>query len=148
MSPSILDDSALTRWLAQLTAMREAIAELKATGVQQNGQIREYGCEITLEDGDEEDDSSNPDLSYDFWDSEDEQKHIELNGSSSFDERDFTFSNGINGSEYGLEWLVDKCAEFAKRHPGMIAVELQEQIIALLTSNSSGTEVLVCPRMT
>lgn len=137
MSPSILDDSAQAQWFAQLTEMREALAELKLNATQQDlgEQEEDYGRGIDL------DDACASDLSWDeeLWSSaDDSQDGTELNGSAFPGVEAVTPPDSLESSGHGRIWLDEACVDFASRHPGIVAAELQEQITALLSSENSG----------
>ena len=131
MSPSI--QSVQSQWLAQLASMRAAIAELKLNQVDSNAQS--YGQDLLLDD----DDLTGGSGSDDIWDilseeTDDEYSSDQLNG------KEEAHTNGdFDGLEYDLGWLRSKTVAFASRRSGLDAHELQEQIVALLASDSRGT---------
>ena len=144
MSPSFLE-SAETQWLAQLTAMREALAELKSSAGQQQDETLGYGHDIVLDD---EDTSSDICWSDEVWDIESEEREVSQDDVSAFLHHESSLlQDGLDRTGYGPEWLEHKCVEFAVRHPGMLATELKEQISALLVSDSSG-KTRLCPYLT
>lgn len=133
MSPTAVE-SAEAQWLAQLAAMRAALAELKLPLPQANGaQEKPYGEDF---DFDEEMSSANSgDVVWDFISDEDGE--------------DF-YSDLIDGVEtntdiievsYGPEWLKNKCTLLAKSKQGLSAEDLQGQIGALVASDSGEEEL-------
>lgn len=132
MSPSF--QSAQSQWLAQLASMRAAIEELKLNQVDSNTQS--YGCDLLLDD----DDLTGCSGSDDVWDilseEEDEYSSDHLDG-----EEKAHFDGDID--RYGDEWLRSKTVAFASRRSGLDPHELEEQIIALLASDSKGTNLLL-----
>ncbi|KAI9887644.1 MAG: hypothetical protein M1823_000508 [Watsoniomyces obsoletus] len=121
MSPSVFNE-AETQWLAQLQTMRDALAELKLPPDMLNGEA--YGQDIALSDEIQSDIS----WSDDVWD---DQSGEEPNG----------FSDTADGVGHGLDWLSAKCAEFASKNPGLAAAELQDQILAVMASDTSEDEL-------
>ncbi len=124
MSPSVFNE-AETQWLAQLQAMRDALAELKLPPELLNGEAPSYGQDIVLSDEIQSDIS----WSDDVWD---DQPGEELNG----------LSGGVDGVGHGLDWLTTKCVEFASKNPGLATAELQDQILAVMASDTSGMAIL------
>ncbi|KAI9818688.1 MAG: hypothetical protein M1832_004163 [Thelocarpon impressellum] len=116
--------------------MREALAELKLPLDHPNGEIKEYGQDIILND----DDFSGPsgsDLGDLFSDYEDGPL-----GRGLTDSLDSPLHQYVDaGQSYGPEWLRAKCQEFALRHAGMSGEDLQQQITALLISDSDENEL-------
>ncbi|KAK5169509.1 putative steryl acetyl hydrolase mug81 [Saxophila tyrrhenica] len=135
MAPAPAADDATARFLEQLTAMRTAIAELKLP--QTNGDVAGFGTESDL-DVDEEDltPSSGSD---DIWDliSDDEE--------DDFSEESFELpgkDTSVDGAATGTRgWLQQRCLEIASRGSGLEAETLQEQITAVLASDSSDDEL-------
>lgn len=136
MSPSVLE-AAESQWLAQLTAMREALAELKLPPSLQDGQINGYGHDIDLDD-DDDDDISGPSGSDDPWDLYSDEYDCNLSTDMA-DGLDIPpQQSGARGASYGPEWLQQKCFDFASKNSGMSAEDLQGQLVALLGSDSDG----------
>jgi antiviral helicase SLH1 len=133
MSPSAVE-SAEAQWLAQLAAMRAALAELKLPLPQANGlQEKPYGVDF---DFDEEISSTNSgDDVWDFISDEDGENY----GSDLMD--GIEPSNDIIEVSYGPEWLKNKCTLLAKSKQGLSAEDLQGQILALLASDSGEEEL-------
>ena len=122
-----------SEWLAQMTAMRQAIAEMNLPPLQDGSQM--YGAEVVF------DDESSDSLEDDIWDVDGD-----LDESPPSDDVD----QGINGfatPDHRLDdtrdrsWLRDKCRTFAILRSGMDAADLEGQIVALLASDSSDDEL-------
>ena len=134
MSPAL--ESAESQWLAQLTAMREAIANLKLQPL--DDQPAKYDDEV---DFDDEDHSSGSPVD-DIWDllseeEEDDYSSDNLDGIPP----EYPTSNGVSTAAFGPDWLRDQCLSFAARRPGIDAGDLQQQIAALLASDSGDDEL-------
>lgn len=132
MSPSV--QSAQSQWLAQLASMRAAIEELKLNQVDSN--IQSYGRDLLLDD----DDLTVGSGSDDIWDilSEEEDDY----SSDPLDGEEKAHSSG-DSDEHGNDWLRLKTVAFACRRSGLDPHELEEQIVALLASDSKGTSLLL-----
>ena len=133
MSPSL--ESAEAQWLAQLRAMREAIADLKLD--QQNGDVRPYGHDIPVDD----DDFTGGSGSDDIWDlmSEEEVDVYSSDYIDREDEESVPQNNSADGVGHGKGWLTERCAAFARGRTGLSPDEVQGQIISLLASDSNST---------
>ena len=134
MSPSF--GSAESEWLAQYAALRQTLAELKVE--QTDGEIKGYGHDIVLDDGDLIGGSSSDDLWNVFSDSEEDGDY------------DSDISDGVtdlpNGepksaNSYGREWLRSKCLAFTSEKSGIDAEELLQQLSAMLASDMRGLHV-------
>ncbi|GAB1729288.1 hypothetical protein NU195Hw_g3501t1 [Hortaea werneckii] len=127
MSPSA--DSAASQWLEQLAAMRAAIADLKLPETNGESGKHELGFDI------DDDDLSPASPTDDIWDliSEDEEDFSD--GSL---EPPVVDEVAAVGSQ---EWLGQKCAEVASKGTGLDREALQEQIVAILASDSSDEEL-------
>ncbi|KAL8700164.1 MAG: hypothetical protein Q9224_001087 [Gallowayella concinna] len=126
MSPSTF--SMESQWLAQVVAMREAIAGLKLD--QMDGSTQAYGHDIVV-DGDGTSDSSERD---DIWD----VFSIVGEGHDSSDLADGTEDPVLDDeidSSGSLEWLQRMCLALAQRNTGLSSAELQDQITTLLVSD-------------
>lgn len=132
MSPSVLD-SAEAQWVAQLNAMRAALADLKLPTAQTNPAEPGYGSDIDFDD----EDLSSRNSGDDVWDfiSDSEEDHY----SSDLIEAEVT--EYANASDYGPQWLKSRCIGFAGRKQGLSPEDLEEQIIALLASDSVEEEL-------
>jgi antiviral helicase SLH1 len=131
MAPAALD-SAEAQWQAQLAAMKAALAELKLPEKTTHGEVDSYGSDIDF--GDEGFTSGNN--GEDVWDfisdSEEDLYSGDLN-------EDLTPESETEG--YGPQWLKSKCIGFASRKQGLSGEDLQEQIMALLASDSVEEEL-------
>ena len=129
MSPSL--ENAQSQWLAQLTAMREAIAKLKIPTDGEKGYT--YGQDILLGDDELSGTASGDDiwdLISDEWEDEYSSDHL--------DEVDIV---GLGQNVYDQTWLSRKCDIIAQRSSGLNGPALQEQIMAVLTSDINGTRL-------
>lgn len=130
MSPPV--DAAQSQWLEQLAAMRAAIAELKLP--QSSDQAETYGHDILIDD----DDLSGTVSGDDIWDlisdaDDEEYSSDQLDGSDAF------HTDGLSDEEaYDQQWLGKRCQAVARRASGLDAQALQEQISAVLASDSNG----------
>ena len=131
MSSSL--EKAESEWLAQYAALRQTLAELKIE--QPNGDIREYGHDIVLDDEHLTDGSGSNDL----WNvlSDDEQDG-EYSSDVSDGIADFPNGNPKSAYPHGQEWLRSKCLAFASSKPGMDAQEISQQLFAMLASDMRG----------
>ena len=118
------------QWLQQVSAMRQAIADLKLPPLTDDSQI--YGSDLDLDA-----DSSEGLDDDDIWDVD-----------GDFDQSPATddFDHDLDGfrppgNAFDRSWLSKKCAAFAKTRPGIHASDLQDQISALLASDSSDDEL-------
>ena len=129
MSPSL--DNAQSQWLAQLTAMREAIAELKIPTDGEKARI--YGQDILLDD----DELSGTASEDDIWDLISD----EWEDGYSSDHLDEVGGVGPTQNVYDQTWLSRKCDTIAQRSSGLNGPALQEQITAILASDSNGIQL-------
>ena len=125
MSPAA--GSAESQWLAQLAAMREAIAGLKLDQV--NVSVQGYGHDLLVEDDDLTGDSGNDDIWDVFSDEEDHEYSSDL-----LEGDDEVPSDGKDSQD----WLRSKCLAFTSGKSGLDASELQEELWALLASDVPG----------
>jgi len=111
------------QWVAQLAAMRAAIAELKLPPLQ--GEM--YGADLVDEV------SSEDDFEDDIWDV------LSDHDDSSLSEDDVPETNGFSSTNdsYDQEWLRQRCQEFTRSRPGITAEDVNQQILSVLASNSS-----------
>lgn len=131
MSQSVFRSEA--EWLAQMAAMRQALAELKLPAVQDTSLM--YGSDIDLDEEDTTDTSED-----DIWD-------VDSDEDVSPDSEDYT--NGINGHAtpdlasgvFDRRWLHRRCADFARSKPGIDGSDVEDQIAALLASDSTDDEL-------
>lgn len=123
-----------TQWLAQVAAMKAAIAELKLPDQTTNGSS-------TIDDEDDDDFSlgSTSEGTHDVWDfiSDAEMEELGLDsddlmgGADVFDE----------ASSYGPQWFATRCTAVAAHRDGLPADSLQEQILEALRSNPQEDEL-------
>ncbi len=134
MLPSL--ETAESRWLSQLTAMRQAIAELKLDD-QPNAQDQAYGRDIVVDDDDLTGGSGSDELWNAFSDEEDSSYSSDM-------------LDGVDDSSPGLEasdhpwghgWLRSKCSGIAGRRSELDAGGLQQQLSALLASDMRDDEL-------
>ena len=127
-----MSPAAESQWLAQLAAMRDAIAGLKLD--QSNGSMQDYGCDLLVEDDDLTGDSGNDDI-WDVFSEEEDNDYCSdlLDGEESFLDR----NTSIDG--YDPSWLHGKCLEFTSGKSGLDASELQQELSALLASDMRGS---------
>ncbi|KAK2808482.1 hypothetical protein FQN50_004690 [Emmonsiellopsis sp. PD_5] len=135
MSPST--QLAESQWLAQLAAMRQAMAELK---LPKDPDTVSYGADLKLDD---DEFSSGPESVEDLWDI------ISEDGETS-DDLDATSEYQLNGqavpetsASYGSEWLSNKCQSVAQRNPNLDSSELQQQLISVLSSDIPPDELQI-----
>ena len=136
MSPSL--EKAEAQWLSQLTAMRQAIAELKLDD-QSNNQDQAYGRDIVVDDDDLTGTSGSDDLWNAFSDETDSSYSSDmLNGIEDA-------SPGLEASEHpcGHEWLRSKCLGIASKKSGLDAEALQQQLSAMLASDMKDDELQI-----
>ena len=122
-----------SQWLAQLASMREAIAELK---LDTSGNMDyAYGHDLDLDD---EDLTAGSDTD-DIWDISGGEEEDDDYSSEHIEMSEEVQTNGdSNGLSYGRAWLHAKTAAFTGRRSGLDAGQLQEQVLALLASDSRG----------
>ena len=137
MSPSF--ENAESTWLAQLAAMREAIADLKLD--QPNGHVKSYGEDILADEADLTGGGSSDDLWDIFSDGDEEEEY----SSDSVEEIPDSVPNGTfkGPPAYSPEWLAGKCRSFVQGKPGLDGEELQQQISSLLSSDIPDDELQV-----
>jgi antiviral helicase SLH1 len=133
MSPSL--DTAESQWLSQLTAMRAAIAELDLPNEYQGG--FEYGKGIIV-DNDEPLNLTSVD---DLWDliSDVSEEVITSDDQDVFPVAAKEHASATIG--YDRIWLQEQCAKVAKRNSGLNAMALEDQVQAILASDSSDEEL-------
>ncbi|PQE24272.1 Sec63 Brl domain-containing protein [Rutstroemia sp. NJR-2017a BVV2] len=135
MSPTALD-TAEAQWQAQLAAMKSALAELKLPPKSTNGEVKSYDIDMDFDDDDEEFTGSSGDDVWDFI-SEDGD---DLSGSD-FNDDYPGLSDSAGAGSYGPQWLKAKCMELAQRKQGLSGNDLQEQIMAIVGSDSAEEEL-------
>ena len=121
-----------SQWLAQMTAMRQAIAELQLPPLQD----KPYGADLQLDEGDFSADS----FSDDIW-----EVSSGLDDSPPSDDG----HEGVNGfashrpteGAYDQAWLRSRCENFVRFRSGINADDVFGQITAVLASDSSEDEL-------
>ena len=126
-------EDAQSKWLVQLASMREAIAELK---FDTSGNMDyAYGHDLVLDDEDLTTGSGTDDI----WDISEGEEEDDDYSSDHLDTSEEVHANGdTNGVSYGKAWLHSKTAAFTEQRSGLDAGQLQEQVLALLASDSRG----------
>jgi len=132
MSPS--HETAGSQWRSQLTAMRQAIADLKLD--QPNEQPQTYGQDILVDDGDLTGSGSD-----DLWNVFSEEEDDEYSSDMLDGVADFGSELEIHGLDYRPTWLKTRCLAFASRSAGLDAEELQQQLTAMLASDMKDDEL-------
>ncbi|KAM0707057.1 hypothetical protein Q7P35_006388 [Cladosporium inversicolor] len=137
MSPSA--DNAASQWLEQLAAMRAAIAELKLPQTNGNSKDASYDDDYGLDD----DDLSPASGSDDIWDiisdeDEDDFSEESLEPAFPYQQADHEEASSPTGSR---GWLRNCCMDVSSRGSGLDADTLEEQITAVLASDSSDDEL-------
>ncbi|KIW08267.1 uncharacterized protein PV09_01190 [Verruconis gallopava] len=133
MSPAL--DEADSQWLIQLTAMRTAITELDLP--KENKDFCQYGKDIVVDDADLLEITSVDnfwDLISDASDQETSDDDQEIDGKLSGD----SVSNHL---AHVHTWLQERCTEVASRNAGLDAKALQDQIQAIIASDSNNDEI-------
>ncbi|KAF2834722.1 Sec63-domain-containing protein [Patellaria atrata CBS 101060] len=132
MSPSL--ETAQSQWLEQLASMRAALAELNLP--QENG-TTPYGQDIVLDD----DELSGASSGDDIWD----LISNEWDDEYSSDQLEISDINGaqpsVEANRYDRQWLGNRCLEVSNRGSGLDSRALEEQIIAVIASDSSDDEL-------
>jgi antiviral helicase SLH1 len=131
MSPAALA-AAEAEWQRQLSAMKAALENLKLPQ-SENGEIIAYGSDIGFDIDDDFTPGNSGDDVWDFISDDDEDLY-----SSNLDEG-LILEEPTQG--YGPQWLKSKCIGFAARKQGLSGEDLQEQIMALLASDSVEEEL-------
>ncbi|POS78392.1 activating signal cointegrator 1 complex subunit 3 [Diaporthe helianthi] len=135
MAPSTVTD-AEAQWLAQVAAMKAAIAELKLPSHAPNGDIT---ASSAGEDEDDFDLSSVSGETHDVWDFISDSELDEL-GLDSGDMMDGT--DGVDQEPpYGPRWFLERCTAVSARRDGLPAETLQLQILDALKSNQREDEL-------
>ena len=136
MSPST--DTAASQWLEQLAAMRAAIADLKLPQTNGDSKGYELDSEFQLDD----DDLSPASGSDDIWDLISDEEEDEFSEESFDVPPTQPLVDGVGKpAEGSRDWLAERCRDVASRGSGLNADTLQEQITAVLASDSSNDEL-------
>lgn len=135
MAPALdgSDGGTQSQWLAQMKAMRDAIAELKLPQV--NGHSTLYGHDIVVGDDDSVGASSGDDL-WDLISSDEEEESMSSDDMDSYLQNES--GDTYHGMIYDHDWLSQVCVSTASRKSGLDPTELQEQVSALLASGLEG----------
>lgn len=124
--------AAEAQWRTQLAAMRAALADLKLPPKSSSVDIPLYGSDIEFDDDNFTSGNSGDDV-WDFISESEEDLY-----SSDFNED--AIPDASDGG-YGPQWLKSRCLGFASRKQGLSGEDLQEQIMALLASDSVEEEL-------
>lgn len=116
-------------WLSQMDEMREALATLKLADKSSSTFI--YGSDLGL------DEDSEDSLEDDIWDVDGD----DAESPESDDNYDLP-SQDVSGV-YDRSWLHRRCFDLANSRTGMSGHDLEQQIIALLSSDSSNDELQI-----
>jgi antiviral helicase SLH1 len=125
-------NSAETQWLAQLSAMRAAIAELKLPAETENTPA--YGQDVWTDEEDSSEPTSGEDDLWDLIDDDDEDQASLSDSSHPMPSQ--SGHDETPAPTYGAAWLRERLNYVSS---GMSVDELQEHIVAILGSDSSGT---------
>jgi antiviral helicase SLH1 len=128
MAPAVLD-AAEARWQTQLADMRAALADLK---LPQNSSETLYDSDIAFDD----DDFTSGNSGDDVWDFISDNEEDLYSSDSNVDH-----DPPIPNNSYGPQWLKSKCLLLSSRKQGLQGEDLQEQIMALLASDSVEEEL-------
>jgi antiviral helicase SLH1 len=131
MSPSL--DSAEAQWQTQLADMRAALAELKLPLKDMNGEPASYAPDIDFVEDEHFSSGNSGDDVWDFISDNEEDLY-----SSDFNE---DLIPDADVKSYSSEWLKIKCSSLAARKQGLSGEELEQQIMALLISDSAEDEL-------
>lgn len=131
MSPSL--DSAEAQWQTQFAAMRAALAELRLPPKDMSNGSASYSSDINFIEDEGFTSGNSGDDVWDFISDDEEDSY-----GSDFNE-DLTPDAEAGG--YGPEWLKIKCLGFAARKQGLSGEDLEQQIMALLVSDSVEEEL-------
>src|SRR4051794_35706593 len=121
-----------SQWQAQVTTMRQAIAELQLPPLQD----KPYGADLQLGD----DDLSADSVSDDIWEV---SSGVDDSPPSDIDHPgiDGFASNEPSEGIYDQRWLRSKCEKFVQFRPGVNAGDIFQQINAVLASDTSENEL-------
>ena len=120
------------QWLSQMRAMRQAIADLNLPPLKPESEM--YGADLDLNE------DSSDSLEEDIWDVESEvddsppsDVDLGMNG--------YHTPEAGTGNAFGRHWLQQKCQTLAVSKSGMNAEDLEQQIVALLATDSNDEEL-------
>ena len=120
-------------WLAQMQEMRQAIADLKFPPLRDPSEM--YGADVNF-DGDSSDSFED-----DIWDVEGEEDESPPSEDIDGGVNGFQTPDGVEDAGHGRSWLHNKSEEFVRSRSGMNAHDFEQQIVALLASDSSDDEL-------
>lgn len=126
-------ETAEAQWQTQLAAMKAALAELKLPRKDMNKGSTSYVPDIKFV---EDDDFTSGNSGDDVWDFISDSEEVLY----SSDLNEDVISDGETES-YGPEWLEIKCLSLAARMQGLSGGDLEQQIMALLVSDSDEDEL-------
>lgn len=137
MSPSSVTE-AETQWLAQVAAMKAAIAALDLPNKTPNGGSAVY-AEDEIDPDDDFDLSSASGGAHDVWDfiSDSELEQLGLDSGDLMDGTDGL----VQEPPYGPQWFSTKCSEISAHRGGLPAATLQESILEALRSTQQEDEL-------
>ncbi|KAF2457723.1 Sec63 Brl domain-containing protein [Lineolata rhizophorae] len=146
MAPSVDTQTAESEWLAQVTAMREAIASLNLP--KQDGLTVPYGSDLDLDADEESEELSLEDSGSDeIWDliqddwGDEEELYSSDQPDSGTDGAASREGFSAEPKDYGREWLGEQCKRVARAGSGLDAEALRDQILAILGSDSRNEEL-------
>ncbi|KAG9823348.1 Sec63-domain-containing protein, partial [Aureobasidium melanogenum] len=123
-------NSTETQWLAQLSAMRAAIAELKLPADLEN--VPAYGQDVWTDEEDSSEPTSGDDDLWDLVDDDEQEDQAFLSDSS------YPVHEATPSPAYGAAWLRERLSYVSS---SMSVDELQDHIVAILGSDSSDDEL-------
>lgn len=123
-------DAAEAQWREQMASMRAALADLKLPDIPLNA--TPYGSDIDFDD----DEFTSGNSGDDVWDFISESEE-DVYGSDPNEHVTLEMDAG----NHGPAWLRSRCIGFTSRKQGLSAEDLQEQIMALLASDSGEEEL-------
>ncbi|KAI4185963.1 MAG: hypothetical protein L6R41_003807, partial [Letrouitia leprolyta] len=139
MSPSVF--STESQWLGQLTAMRQAIAELKLD--QRNRSSLPYGHDIVVNEDESSEASSNNGLWDVFSESEEDEEEEKEDDSDLIDGvEELDVANQMLSDERG-DWLTKMCLTLAAKTRNSSVDEMRDRISALLASDMQDDELQI-----
>jgi len=122
-----------TQWLEQLAAMRKAIEELRLP--REATKAPAYGDDLDLGD----DDLSGTASGEDIWDFISEEQDESFSSDHIEDHADAQVGKD---AVYDQRWLASICSDVSRRGSGLGARALQDQISAILASDSNGASLV------
>jgi antiviral helicase SLH1 len=134
MAPSL--NAAESQWLSQLATMRAAIAELNLAKVDDSA--IEYGQDLHLDDEDLLPIQGGNDL----WDLISDISEDEYTSGESESPPSGTSDLAGPAGVYDRDWLSKQCVAVSTRNSGLDAHALQDQVEAVLASDSNGKLVI------